>query len=570
MQKKFTLFVFLLCAFLMKAQEQDTLATKSNDELKQLIGLNMRSNPKASIAYSKYFLQRAEKANDFENQCMAFSLMGSSNRILGEVSLALENQLSAEHLLDKFDNSDLKVAVYNALGNTYSDLGMYDKVLPAYFEAIRISEANGLTLNTIAIKHNLAYFKDQIGAYGEALTIIKENRKLILENEDDIEATDVILSKNDMLQAMVFTKLKQPDSVIFYAQKALKTAKIQKDQFSEQGLYEFLGTAYAEKNLYDKAFENLNRADSLGVVMGNNITLMDTRFSLASVHYQVKNYDKVIAILENSIEITERDNLNYANNDDNYKLLAKAYKEKGNYEKANYYFEKYIQKHNFNKNLHQIIDTSFDRKKVEEFQGELKQLQAEKDEKQNYLLYLGLGATLVILILLAMLLKFYRTKNKNEQKFQELHQKLNFAKTNEKIQIIETKDEVLEEQTTSDVSDDVTQQILEGLQKLEDQEYFLRQDCNAYTISKKIKTNTSYLSKVVNSHYQRNFNSYINHLRINYAIVRLENDKRFRSFSIQSIAEELGYKTADSFTKYFKQNTGLNPSFYIKQLNNLK
>lgn len=554
----------------MKAQEQDTLATKSNDELKQLIGLNMRSNPKASIAYSKYFLHRAEKANDFENQCLAFSLMGSSNRILGKVSLALENQLSAEHLLHKIANSELKVAVYNALGNTYSDLGMYDKVLPAYFEAIRISEVHGLTLNTIAIKHNLAYFKDQIGAYEEALTIIKENRKLILENEDNIEATDVILSKNDMLQAMVFTKLKQPDSVIFYAQKALKTAKIQKDQFSEQGLYEFLGTAYAQKNLYDKAFENLNRADSLGVVMGNNISLMDTRFSLASAHYQVKNYDKVIAILENSIEITERDSLNYANNDDNYKLLAEAYKEKGNYEKANYYFEKYIQKHNFNKNLYQIIDTSFDKKKVEEFQDELTQLQAEKDEKQNYLLYLGLVATLVILILLAMLLKFYRTKKRNEYKFQELHQKLNFAKTDEKIRIIETNDDVLEEQTTSDVSDDVTQQILEGLKKLEDQEYFLRQDCNAYTISKKIKTNTSYLSKVVNSHYQRNFNSYINDLRINYAIVRLENDKRFRSFSIQSIAEELGYKTADSFTKYFKQNTGLNPSFYIKQLNNLK
>ena len=28
-------------------------------------------------------------------------------------------------------------------------------------------------------------------------------------------------------------------------------------------------------------------------------------------------------------------------------------------------------------------------------------------------------------------------------------------------------------------------------------------------------------------------------------------------------------KYADSFTKYFKQHTGLNPSFYVKQLNSL-
>ena len=107
------------------------------------------------------------------------------------------------------------------------------------------------------------------------------------------------------------------------------------------------------------------------------------------------------------------------------------------------------------------------------------------------------------------------------------------------------------------------------MEKLKEQKYFLKQECNSYNVAKKIKTNTSYLSKVINSHFQKNFNTYINDLRINYAIVRLKNDSRFRSFSIQSIAEELGYKSADSFTKYFKQDTGLNPSFYIKQLNTL-
>ncbi len=570
MSKQLLSFIIFLFAFTLNAQEKDTLVALSNDEVEQLIGQQMRSDPKASIAYSKHLLQRAVKANDFETQCLAFNLMGASNRVLGNLGLALKNQLSAEKLLEKFDNPELKVSVYNALGNTYSDIGNYDKVLPAYFKAIRISEFNNLTLSTISLKHNLAYFKDQIGEYGEALQIIKENRKLILENEGSENVNNFILSKNDMLQAMVFTKLRQPDSVLFYGERALKAAKIQKDQFSEQGIYEYLGSAYAEKSQYKKAFENLNRADSLGVAMGNNITLMETRFSLASVHYQVKNYDEVIAILENSISVTERDSLNYPNNDDNYKLLAEAYKEKGNYEKANYYFEQYIQKHNFKKDLHQIIDTSFDKKKVEEFQDELQQLKSEKDDQQNYLLYLGLGATLVILGLLVILLKFYRNKKRNEQKFQELHQRLNTVKTKESAQIVDTKDDILEENTTSELGEDVTQHILEGLKKLEAQEYFLKQDCNAYNVSKKIKTNTSYLSKVVNSHCQKNFNTYINDLRINYAIVRLENDKRFRSFSIQSIAEELGYKSADSFTKYFKQNTGLNPSFYIKQLNNLK
>lgn len=567
MSKQLLLFVFLFSALFIDAQEKDTLASKANTELKQLIVENMRSHPKTSITYCNYYLKKAQKSNDYESQCLAFNLRGESQRVLGNVDLALEDQIAAEKLLDKFDNPKIKVTVYNTLGNTYSDLGAYDKVLPSYFEAINISEANDLTLSTISVKHNLAYFKDQIGAYEEALGIIKDNRKLILKNEKDL--INDLLYKNDILQAMVYTKLHQPDSVLFYSNKALVPAKAYKDQFSEQGIYSFMGAAYAEKNQFEKAFGFLNRADSLGVIMGNDITLMRTRFLLASVHYKVKNYDEVIAILENSVALTESENLNYPNNDENYKLLAGAYKEKGNYEKANYYFEKYIQKHDFNKGLHQIIDTGFNDKKIENFQNELQQLKSEKDQQENYVLFLGLGSAFVIFILLIFLVKFYRNKKRNELKFLDLHQKLNAVKTTKSVQIVDTKDEILEENSTSDVSGEVTKQILEGLQKLELQEYFLKQDCNAYNVAKKIKTNTSYLSKVVNFHFQKNFNTYINDLRINYAIVRLEKDTRFRSFSIQSIAEDLGYKSADSFTKYFKQNTGLNPSFYIKQLNQL-
>lgn len=135
--------------------------------------------------------------------------------------------------------------------------------------------------------------------------------------------------------------------------------------------------------------------------------------------------------------------------------------------------------------------------------------------------------------------------------------------------IIDTKDEVLEETNATDVSDEVKTQILDGLKKLEKQEYFLKQECNSYNVAKKINTNTSYLSKVINGHYGKNFNTYINDLRINYTILRLKNDVIFRSYSIQSIAEEVGYKSADSFTKYFKQDTGLNPSFYIKEIKNI-
>jgi len=197
---------------------------------------------------------------------------------------------------------------------------------------------------------------------------------------------------------------------------------------------------------------------------------------------------------------------------------------------------------------------------------ELFDLENEKNKEQGILKYVALFISLIALTLLIFLLRFYKLKKKNELKFQELLHSVNSTK---KEGPIDTKDHDLEEKNTADVNEEIVTQIVDGLQKLEEQEYYLKQECNAYNVAKKIKTNTSYLSKVINSRYQKNFNTYINDLRINYSILRLKNDAKFRLFSIQSISEELGYKSSDSFTKYFKRHTGLNPSFYIKQLNSL-
>jgi YesN/AraC family two-component response regulator len=120
------------------------------------------------------------------------------------------------------------------------------------------------------------------------------------------------------------------------------------------------------------------------------------------------------------------------------------------------------------------------------------------------------------------------------------------------------------------VGDDTVKIILTGLDKLEEQEYFLKSTCNLRSVAKKTKTNSTYLSQIINTYKEKNFNDYINDLRIDYALKRLKNDEKFRIFSIKAIASEIGYKSADSFVKHFKKKTGLNPSYYIKELNKMK
>ena len=88
-------------------------------------------------------------------------------------------------------------------------------------------------------------------------------------------------------------------------------------------------------------------------------------------------------------------------------------------------------------------------------------------------------------------------------------------------------------------------------------------------MAKKINTNSTYLSKTLQSHKQKKFVQYITDLRLEYALKRLKNDTKFRTYDIKSIASELGFNTAESFSKAFKKRTGIYPSFYIKNLNKL-
>jgi len=86
------------------------------------------------------------------------------------------------------------------------------------------------------------------------------------------------------------------------------------------------------------------------------------------------------------------------------------------------------------------------------------------------------------------------------------------------------------------------------------------------SLAKKLETNTKYLSEAINNHKQKNFNAYINELRINYIIGKLKNKPIYRSYKIKYLAEESGFSTHSAFAAVFKSVTGMSPANYIQLL----
>ena len=126
------------------------------------------------------------------------------------------------------------------------------------------------------------------------------------------------------------------------------------------------------------------------------------------------------------------------------------------------------------------------------------------------------------------------------------------------------------QQSNFNISEVIVQDILERLEVFEKQKKYLTPNVSLQSLSKDLQTNPNYLSRVINFNRDKNFSQYLNDLRIGYALDALKVNPTFLRYSIKAIALECGYTNATSFSRAFYKQTGLYPSFYIKQLSKKK
>lgn len=85
---------------------------------------------------------------------------------------------------------------------------------------------------------------------------------------------------------------------------------------------------------------------------------------------------------------------------------------------------------------------------------------------------------------------------------------------------------------------------------LENQLY-LQTEMTLLILSKKIKINEGYLSQLINKNYGKNYNDYINGLRIEHVKKILVNDE-YSNYTITAIGLEAGFKTKTTFSLLLK------------------
>lgn len=191
-------------------------------------------------------------------------------------------------------------------------------------------------------------------------------------------------------------------------------------------------------------------------------------------------------------------------------------------------------------------------------------------EIEDYKHRLNIQITIISLILFSLgIISYYyirlrKANKKIVQKNLELalsNQELSlatFLKENksDESEEIEDKETVLDENTINE--------ILEKLEVLiSNEQIYLYSDISLDDMADRLNTNRAYLSKTINVKYKMNFNNFINSFRVKEAIKFISMGKH-KLYSIEGLAQKVGFNNRVSFNKAFHKYTGVSPSFFIK------
>lgn len=104
-------------------------------------------------------------------------------------------------------------------------------------------------------------------------------------------------------------------------------------------------------------------------------------------------------------------------------------------------------------------------------------------------------------------------------------------------------------------------------QIMSEKQLFLNHDLNLQDLAKHVKSNSVELSSTINQKFEKNFNDYINTLRID-EFIRLSQDAKRSHFTLLTNAYDAGFNSKSTFNRAFKKIKGVSPREYLIRAKN--
>ncbi|MGC4128684.1 MAG: helix-turn-helix domain-containing protein [Bergeyella sp.] len=430
--------------------------------------------------------------------------------------------------------------------------------------------------------------------------------------------------KSLMLSATLLQETGDAKKAVDYALRAEKIAANSDDRIQNAEIYGFLASQYRSLNLYNQSSEYIQKATEQATQIDNpkvrnNILGLITQEN-ANYHIDLKNYKKAVLLLEKSdAYFKENETANGIFLATNQQLLGDCYYQLKAYDKALTHYQNgleriksfpdnfvrgfiyngmaavYIKKENpaeakkyidlsqktaeatqylklkkeiyktsqeyyiLSKNLEKLTQMKTKEEAVTELISEKKNSFINNEQtrlqnkntalnKQNNFFWI---ITSIGIVVIAGIILFLFYKKRNNRNSPQAALKENKSNKNRNIKPIKP---------------EVEEKILQRLNEFEKSNQYIEKSITLSALSTYCNTNAKYLSMVINRNKQKDFNNYINGLRIEYLVNKLKTEPQYLKFKIANLAELVGFSTQSKFIEAFKKEMKTTPSIYIKSL----
>lgn len=560
MKHYFYYFSLLLSSFVF-SQNQKTLSDTEYQKLHDKARLLINSHLDSSFIYAN----KIEASNNNLHKSFAFGIKSYLYQIKGDSIASKKYYKTSIDYLNKLkpstDKTKLHAYLLNYKGLSEWKRGNLNIAANAYQEGLKLSEKVNDDSQIIKFYGNLSNVYQEIGKFNLANSIGRKADKYLEKIKFRIDETLYFNQKSTINLATgnsYFKRYKQNkksidlDSSYYFFKKALTYS----DEFvlNKLVLNKNIATILMHRNKLKEAEKMFNTA--LLIALDNNWQedISSIYYNLGYLNYLIKKNKKsevYFQKLDSINNIYKTYNTDYVFS--NY-YLAKIYNEENNEFEAKKHstiFLNELKKYNDKIKREELeVNYNINSQKIE---TEINEIYNSNKRKTTLIYSLAFLAILVVTFLFYF---NYKKRKKAELKA---------------ISILNEYKLINEQQTKKaplnfSIDSEIEIKILKKLQKLEDEQYYLKPDFTQQEVAKKIKTNTTYLSYIVNKNYNKSFSAHFNELRLNYVINEMINNKKYREYTTQAIAESAGFKNADSFTSSFKKKTGITPFTFITEI----
>ncbi|WP_310993824.1 helix-turn-helix domain-containing protein [Aequorivita marina] len=436
-------------------------------------------------------------------------LLAQSYYVQGNYTDAVKNALKARKFADSATDIDIKYETILFALKLFRNIGL-ETVADKYRDNLvslqsQLHDTKKILLLNGKLKQDSASVLFQKEEYAQALTLLSSAEPLFLKINDSSS-----LRESKLIRAAVLTE----SGALATASKQLEALQPEVNtDFEKAQVLDILGNLHFKNNAYKKAVNAYQKALALSLKLPNK-------------HYQNTSLEGLT--------------VSYLALEDTQNFFT--YKQQSNLVASEIETDKSL-----------AINAVYNF--INSYQAEV----SEKKLNQSYFYLYIIGGILLLLMVIGWFINYLYTSKRKE--YEAIYKYISPQETASKPQ---TTRKTLEK--SSIVPEETEQLLLQKLNKFESGTKYTNADMSIALLASQFDTNTKYLSEVINRQKGKNFNSYINELRINYIIEKLKTDPVYFNYKVSYLAQESGFSSHSSFATVFKSVTGVSPTKFMSFL----